>query len=429
MGQSKTAQWNPKQGTHAMHTSCRHPASACCPLPNPQLCLVLTLSGPGPHWRSGEWWSAGRPLWEMSWGCRPSLRSPHPPWLWCSCRSASCGRGSPRPCPQWGNPPSHLAAPAGTRGLKQLLNPEAGTLFLHCQWEMHSPGSSKPRSGICQGRSGEVSPTGHASSSSMGFLLPDWGPSKESKGSHDRCQEVEAQRPKWPMSISRLAVRQPLTSVTFHPSFSFILLMCLHPKSSDIPLPSVKSHRRSDISLCFRKSTSTVQTEVGLWRARSRAGAQVVTGRPIKRLMLLSRQEMMRPKLRQWQRGGREDGNERCSGASVSLIRLGGWGGGEQSWRTGRLPAEDLGDGVVAHWATESQRNIFGGKVIGSGLSILSWQRTVEQVVECLVLEFSGEIWAGGRHGGVMGGSWIHRSEWNSPEERRKRGGQGSTDI
>ena len=31
----------------------------------------------------------------------------------------------------------------------------------------------------------------------------------------------------------------------------------------------------------------------------SRAGAQVVTGRPIKRLMLLSRQEMMRPKLRQ----------------------------------------------------------------------------------------------------------------------------------
>lgn len=101
------------------------------------------------------------------------------------------------------------------------------------------------------------------------------------------------------MSISRLAVRQPLTSVTFHPSFSFILLMCLHPKSSDIPLPSVKSHRRSDISLCFRKSTSTVQTEVGLWRARSRAGAQVVTGRPIKRLMLLSRQEMMRPKLRQ----------------------------------------------------------------------------------------------------------------------------------
>lgn len=100
------------------------------------------------------------------------------------------------------------------------------------------------------------------------------------------------------MSISPLVVRQPLTSVTFHPSFSFILLTCLHPKSSDVPLPSVKSHR-SDISLCFRKSTSRVQTEVGLWRARSRAGAQVVRGRPIKRLMLLSRQEMMSPKLRQ----------------------------------------------------------------------------------------------------------------------------------
>lgn len=42
-------------GTHRMHTSCRHPASACCPLPSPQLSLVLTLSGPGPHWRSGEW--------------------------------------------------------------------------------------------------------------------------------------------------------------------------------------------------------------------------------------------------------------------------------------------------------------------------------------------------------------------------------------
>lgn len=32
---------------------------------------------------------------------------------------------------------------------------------------------------------------------------------------------------------------------------------------------------------------------------------------------------------------------------------------------TGRLLAEDLGDGAVAHGATESQRNKFGGEVIG----------------------------------------------------------------
>lgn len=38
----------------------------------------------------------------------------------------------------------------------------------------------------------------------------------------------------------------------------------------------------------------------------------------------------------------------------------------------GRLLAEDLGDGAVTHRAIESQRNGFGGKVVGSGLSILS---------------------------------------------------------
>ena len=81
------------------------------------------------------------------------------------------------------------------------------------------------------------------------------------------------------------------TSVTFHPLLSFILLMCLHPKSSDVPLPSVKSHRRSGIR--FRKSTSTVQTG---WIVESQEQGRGSNGerRPIKRLMLSPRQEMMR---------------------------------------------------------------------------------------------------------------------------------------
>lgn len=99
--------------------------------------------------------------------------------------------------------------------------------------------------------------------------------------------------------VNLTPIKSHLTSVTFHPSFSFILLTAYSPNPLTFCLPSVKNHRGSDINLCFRKSTSTVQTEDGSWRARSRAGAQVARGRPIKRLMLLSRQEMMRLKLRQ----------------------------------------------------------------------------------------------------------------------------------